>query len=175
MGKETERRFLVQSQEWRELAGAGVHYRQGYLSTDVKRNVRIRVGDTDARITIKGEAKGFTRPEFEYPIPLCDAEDLEQLCLKILEKTRYTLKQDGLTWEIDEYRGEDEGLMVAEVETESEAPSAKPHPGSDLRFRAMTAIATSTWSNIRSPPGVRDRKSPTRSTTSRPTRNFPMA
>src|SRR5215217_7340189 len=123
MGQETERRFLIRSQAWRQLADGGVDYRQGYLSTDAKRNVRIRLGDKEARITIKGEANGNTRPEFEYPIPLQDAEDLENLCVKlILEKTRYTLKHDGLTWEIDEYKGENTGLIVAEVETGSEEP-----------------------------------------------------
>jgi adenylate cyclase len=123
MAKETERRFLVRSDEWRRLANGGVHYLQGYLTTDPKRNVRIRIGDEAASLTIKGEADGFTRPEFEYSVPLSDAEDIKKLCLEpILEKTRYAVKCVGLTWEVDEYEGENKGLVVAEVETNSDAP-----------------------------------------------------
>ena len=122
MAKETERRFLVRSDEWRRLADGGVHYLQGYLTTDPKRNVRVRIGDDAASLTIKGEADGFTRPEFEYSVPLSDAEDIKKLCLKpILEKTRYAIQCDGLTWEVDEYDGENKGLVVAEVETQSDA------------------------------------------------------
>jgi adenylate cyclase len=118
MSKETEHRFLVNSEEWRKLAGPGVDTRQGYLSIDSKRNVRVRIASNEARITIKGKAKGLTRPEFEYPVPLQDGEQIEQLCLKpILEKVRYRLQRGNLTWEIDEYGGENRGLVIAEVET----------------------------------------------------------
>ncbi len=118
MGKETEQRFLVRSEEWRKHAGPGIPLRQGYLSTDAKRNVRIRLNQKEASLTVKGKAKGLSRPEFEYPIPLRDGEKLEHLCLKpVLEKTRYILKQGDLTWEIDEYAGQNRGLIIAEIET----------------------------------------------------------
>jgi CYTH domain-containing protein/CHAD domain-containing protein len=118
MAKETEHRFLVHSEEWRKLAGSSVDMRQGYLSTDAKRNVRVRVAGDEAQITVKGRAKGLTRPEFEYSIPLEDGEEIEKLCLRpILEKVRYKVQQGDLTWEIDEYAGENRGLVIAEVET----------------------------------------------------------
>jgi len=118
MSKETEHRFLIRSDGWRKLAGPGAVMRQGYLSTDSKRNVRVRIAGNEAQITVKGKAKGLTRPEFEYSIPLQDGQEIEQFCLKpILEKIRYKLQQGDLTWEIDEYAGENRGLVVAEVET----------------------------------------------------------
>jgi CYTH domain-containing protein/CHAD domain-containing protein len=164
MAKETERRFLVRSDAWRKLAGSGVHYLQGYLSTDSKRNVRIRIGGNEAKLTIKGEAEGITRPEFEYPIPLDDGKDLERICLKpILEKTRYTLKHDGLTWEIDEYSGENAGLIVAEVETKSEAPLRKtpgwlgPEISGDHRYSNSNLVEQpfATWTQDQQKPDTR--------------------
>ena len=145
MASETERRFLIESDDWRELADKGIAYEQGYLSIDPDRNVRVRLGDSQAKLTIKGEAKGNTRPEFEYTIPLEDGEKLEKLCLRpILEKTRYTLKQNGLTWEIDEYAGENKGLVVAEVETEEpihEIPSwVGPEISGDDRYRNINLV-----------------------------------
>jgi CYTH domain-containing protein len=124
MGKEIERKFLVQGQAWRSLA-EGTVYRQGYLSTEKERVVRVRtIGDTGF-LTIKGITVGSTRLEYEYPIPVTDADEmLDGLCERpLIEKTRYKIESGGHTWEIDEFGGENQGLVVAEVElvAESEA------------------------------------------------------
>lgn len=145
MSKEVEHRFLVHSDQWKKVADGGTRLKQGYLSTDSKRNVRVRIAGEDARITIKGEANGVARPEFEYPIPLPDGEQIEQLCRKpILEKVRYKLKQRDLTWEIDEYEGENRGLVIAEVETKGalrKLPSwIGPEISTDERYRNYNLV-----------------------------------
>lgn len=119
MGREVERKFLTKDASWRRHAGAGVHYRQGYLCLDAERSVRVRVGGGKAVITIKGRPEGDARDEFEYPIPVEDGTQIiERMCVKpIIEKTRYKIQRDGLTWEIDEFSSENEGLVIAEVET----------------------------------------------------------
>lgn len=96
-------------------------YRQGYLSTDKARTVRVRIAGDEAFITIKGPASGISRPEFEYEIPVSDAAAmLDELCLKpLIEKHRYTLEYKGMQWEVDEFFGENRGLIVAEVELDS--------------------------------------------------------
>ncbi len=121
MAKEIERKFLVSGEAWRELA-AGTHYRQGYLSTVKERTVRVRTIDERAFLTIKGLTRGFSRVEYEYEIAHGDAvEMLDDLCLQpIVEKHRYEIECEGLTWEVDEFHGVNEGLIVAEVELESE-------------------------------------------------------
>lgn len=120
MGIEIERKFLVTGNAWKAQAEA-VLYRQGYLSTDKARTVRVRIAGDRAFITIKGPASGISRPEFEYEIPLDDAAAmLDDLCLKpLIEKHRYTLQYKGMRWEIDEFFGENHGLIVAEVELDS--------------------------------------------------------
>lgn len=117
MGIEIERKFLVKGDAWKADA-AGVLYRQGYLSTDKARTVRVRIAGERAFLTVKGLAAGLARAEFEYDIPLADAaEMLDQLCLKpLIEKRRYTVAYLGLSWEIDEFLGANLGLVVAEVE-----------------------------------------------------------
>jgi CYTH domain-containing protein len=121
MGTEIERKFLVADGNWR--AGAtGTVYRQGYLSTVKERTVRVRVVGDDATLTIKGVTVGATRTEYEYSIPVADADHmLEELCEQpIIDKTRYEIEHAGLVWEIDEFAGANAGLIVAEVELESE-------------------------------------------------------
>lgn len=117
MGIEIERKFLVKGDAWKADA-AGVLYRQGYLSTDKARTVRVRIAGERAFLTVKGLAAGLARAEFEYDIPLADAaEMLDQLCLKpLIEKRRYMVAYRGLSWEIDEFLGANLGLVVAEVE-----------------------------------------------------------
>lgn len=117
MAKEIERKFLVKSLEWKEQT-EGILYRQGYLSSLKERTVRIRTINEKAFITIKGITVGVSRLEFEYEIPFADAKQiLNELVEKpIIEKYRYKLKQGDLMWEIDEFLGENEGLIVAEVE-----------------------------------------------------------
>jgi len=121
MGKEIERKFLLRNDAWR--AGAtGTMYRQGYLNSAKERTVRIRtVGDL-AFLTIKGITVGATRAEYEYPIPLDDCNAmLDTLAEKpLIEKKRYKIKRGDLTWEIDEFFGDNKGLIVAEVELQSE-------------------------------------------------------
>jgi len=116
MGTEIERKFLVRDRS--VLDGAlGIAYRQGYLTTDPERTVRIRRAGDHAFVTIKGRSRGATRAEFEYAIPLEDVPDLLALCLRpVIAKTRYRIDHAGLTWEVDVFEGDNDGLVVAEVE-----------------------------------------------------------
>lgn len=121
MAKEIERKFLVNGTEFKNLA-KGTSYRQGYLSTVKERTVRVRTIDDKGYLTIKGITVGATRVEYEYEIPASEADDmLSNLCEKpLIEKNRYKIPFAGLTWEIDEFFGDNDGLIVAEVELESE-------------------------------------------------------
>ena len=122
MKLEIESKFTVSSEGWRANVERWEHYWQGYLSTQVKPTTRVRLSrspDRDyASIAIKGSRRGITRLEFEYEIPTSDAEQmLELLCEKpLLEKTRHFLTYAGLMWHIDEFWGENIGLITAEVE-----------------------------------------------------------
>ncbi|MGN7614513.1 CYTH domain-containing protein, partial [Magnetococcales bacterium HHB-1] len=100
----------------------GLTFRQGFLSTAKERVVRVRIAGERATMTVKGITKGFSKTEFEYEIPIPDAKTmLDELCHQpLIEKTRYKIKQGDLTWEIDEFVGANEGLILAEVELESE-------------------------------------------------------
>jgi adenylate cyclase len=121
MAKEIEKKFLVKGDQWRDHA-EGTIYRQGYLSTEKERVVRIRtIGDT-GYLTIKGITVGATRLEYEYEISVSDSNEmLDLLCLKpLIEKKRYKIEFAGLIWEIDEYFGDNQGLIIAEVELEDE-------------------------------------------------------
>jgi adenylate cyclase len=121
MGKEIERKFLVKGDAWRALAD-GTSYRQGYLNSAKERTVRIRTINDRAFLTVKGLTVGATRTEYEYEIPLADCSAmLDVLAEKpIIEKKRYKIPFEGLTWEIDEFFGDNAGLIVAEVELQSE-------------------------------------------------------
>ena len=128
MATEIERKFLVAGEDWRALA-RGTRYRQGYLSTVKERTVRVRTIDDKGFLTIKGVTVGATRSEYEYMIPAADADEmLDNLCEKpIIEKNRYEILLNGVTWEVDEFLGDNDGLIVAEVELQSEDQSfAKP-------------------------------------------------
>ena len=117
MSVEIERKFLVKDDRWRKL-GTGIFYRQGYLSTDLERTVRIRTDGTKGFITIKGIMKNGRRDEFEYEISVEDANwMLDTLCIQpLIEKTRYRITVNDLIWEVDEFWGENEGLIIVEVE-----------------------------------------------------------
>tara|TARA_B100001971_G_scaffold164976_1_gene155517 strand:+ start:155 stop:619 length:465 start_codon:yes stop_codon:yes gene_type:complete len=121
MAQEIERKFMITGEAWRELA-KGTAYRQGYLSTVKERTVRVRTIDDKGFLTIKGITVGATRAEYEYEIPAGDANEmLDDLCEQpIIEKKRYKVPLDGFIWEIDEFGGVNEGLIVAEIELESE-------------------------------------------------------
>ena len=121
MGKEIERKFLIKSEAWRNLV-PGVLYRQGYLCSAKERTVRVRLGGEKAFLTIKGLTVGATRAEYEYEIPVRDARAmLDDLAEKpLIEKIRYRIPYEGLIWEVDEFLGDNAGLIVAEVELGSE-------------------------------------------------------
>jgi adenylate cyclase len=121
MGKEIERKFKVQSREYKNMAD-GIYIHQGFLSTEKERVVRIRIKGNQGFLTIKGITKGATRMEYEYGIPVEDAKTLlAKLCLKpTIEKYRYHINFQGFLWEVDEFMGENEGLIIAEIELEDE-------------------------------------------------------
>lgn len=125
MASEIERKFLVNRESWPAPAG-GVVYRQGYLSVEPERTVRVRRAGADGFITIKGVTRGVERLEFEYAIPSRDADLLlDQLCLKpLIEKKRFRIEHAGHVWEVDEFFGDNQGLLLAEIEL----------PASDTHF-----------------------------------------
>jgi adenylate cyclase len=121
MGIEIERKFLIKDDSWRALA-KGTQYRQGYLNSAKERTVRVRTINDKGFLTIKGITTGATRAEYEYEIPHAETVAmLDELCEKpLIEKNRYKIEFEGLIWEVDEFFGENQGLIVAEVELESE-------------------------------------------------------
>jgi adenylate cyclase len=120
MGVEIERKFLLAGTSWRAL-GQPVLLRQGYLSSDPARVVRVRVEGDLAYMTIKGRSSGATRGEWEYPIPLADANELLALCEQpLVEKYRRRIDFAGNVWEVDEFIGANQGLVLAEIELSSE-------------------------------------------------------
>jgi adenylate cyclase len=120
MGVEIERKFLLAGDGWRAL-GKPVLLRQGYLSLEPARVVRVRVDGDKAYITIKGKGKGASRGEWEYPIPLADANELLELCKQpFIEKYRRKIEFEGNMWEVDEFLGANQGLVLAEIELDSE-------------------------------------------------------
>lgn len=126
MAIEIERKFLVQGDAWRK--GAATLFRQGYLNRDKERTVRVRVAGDKAYLTIKGISTGAVRAEFEYEIPVADAEQLLLLCDgPLIEKTRFLFPWAGMMWEVDEFHGANDGLVVAEIELQSaDQPFDKP-------------------------------------------------
>lgn len=125
MGVEIERKFLVAGGEWR-LGATGIRYAQGYLSRGSGRTVRVRIAGNEAFLTVKGPVSGITRQEFEYPIPVEDAKVMLSLCDgPVIEKLRFRIPHEGHVWEVDEFLGDNSGLVVAEVELsgEEETPS----------------------------------------------------
>lgn len=128
MGIEIERKFLVHSDGWKQQAQRTL-LRQGYLSSHPDRVVRVRIDGETAMLTIKGRASGASRSEWEYSIPMTDAETmLDRLCEQpLIEKWRYRVDHDGMLWEVDEFLGQNLGLVVAEIELMSEdQPFARP-------------------------------------------------
>lgn len=116
---EIERKFLVNRTLWKELRNPlqASYIQQAYLSADPKRTVRIRVMENNAFITIKGETTGISREEFEYAIPIKDGLEIIKLAgTPLIIKRRYNITYQGYTWEIDEFLGENEGLILAEIE-----------------------------------------------------------
>ena len=155
MGIEIERKFLVVGDAWK-LAPA-VPYAQGYLNRDKQRTVRVRVVEGQAWLTIKGVSAGATRAEFEYAIPVADAEQLLALCDgPLVRKLRRVVVHEGSTWEIDEFQGDNAGLVVAEIElrSEDEAFAAPAWLGEEVTHDARyfnSSLATAPYSTWREP------------------------
>jgi len=123
MNIEIERKFLVRSDSYKQQAEKRTLYRQGYLKSKGKSLVRVRIAGKKAYITIKGESKSISRIEFEYEIPLIDANFmLQSLCEGyIIEKYRYIIPaSNALFWEVDEFIGNNEGLVIAEIELKTD-------------------------------------------------------
>jgi len=123
MGVETERKFLVKKDLWNKVRKEGTRYRQGYMLRQEDKTIRIRLIEGDqGYITIKGKAQGISRPEYEYPLPEKDAEELlENFCDAVVSKKRYKINIEGKLWEVDEFLGDNEGLIVAELELKEES------------------------------------------------------
>lgn len=123
MATEIERKFLLADDGWRAQADDGVVMRQGYLSTslpaqEVKSSIRVRIAGEHANLNIKSATLGITRQEFEYAIPLADANELLDTLADgpLIEKTRYHVQYGAHTWEVDVFAGDNQGLVVAEIE-----------------------------------------------------------
>lgn len=130
MSVEIERKYRVTDTSYRQGATRCTYYKQGYISVAPSGTVRIRIAGNQAFITIKGTTTGCSRQEFEYSIPVADASQmLDTLCLPgIIEKKRYLYPYAGHTWEIDEFMGDNDGLIVAEIELQCESESIELPP-----------------------------------------------
>ena len=120
MGIEIERKFLVKDASWKAVADQGRVCRQGYLLSDGGMTLRVRVIGESAFLTIKGPSRGISRMEFEYDVPRADAEALLELCEHQVEKVRYRVSYADNVWELDVFAGANDGLILAEIELESE-------------------------------------------------------
>jgi adenylate cyclase len=128
MAQEIERKFRVANDDWRAMATSSSSLKQGYLSSSAEATVRVRLEDNLGTVTIKSKTNGITRNEFEYAIPAQEAKELLMLCSgPLIEKTRYRIPQENHTWEIDVFEGDNDGLIIAEIElTSDEDYFAKP-------------------------------------------------
>jgi CYTH domain-containing protein len=122
MGTEIERKFLVNKEKWSQVTKEKkALYRQGYIVSDPEKSIRVRLTDKEAFITIKGLTTGASRAEFEYSIPVTDAQQLlDGFCDSVVSKTRNFIHYDNKLWEVDEFSGDNEGLIIAEIELDSE-------------------------------------------------------
>lgn len=124
MGLEIERKFIVADDSYRALSVGKRHIVQYYLSADPERTVRVRIADGRAWLTVKGLTCGCSRGEWEYEVPVADADAMSAMAVgRKVEKTRWIVptSDDGLRWEVDEFEGDLRGLVVAEIELPSEA------------------------------------------------------
>ncbi|MDQ0476873.1 CYTH domain-containing protein [Chryseobacterium sp. MDT2-18] len=122
MGIEIERKFLVNKTKWQQVEKpGGEFYRQGYLLTDPNKTIRVRQTSDKGFLTIKGISVGATRAEYEYEIPVGEAKELlDQFCVAELSKIRFKISVGQHVWEVDEFLGNNTGLLVAEIELTSE-------------------------------------------------------
>jgi adenylate cyclase len=129
MATEIERKFLVRSDEWRAHVRERVHMRQGYLSSGSRCSIRVRIAGEHAFLNLKAKRSGMTRLEYEYPIPRQDADEIFAAMCEgpLIEKHRHEIASGEHVWEVDEFAGENAGLIVAEIELDSEAEQFE-HP-----------------------------------------------
>jgi adenylate cyclase len=121
MGVEIERKFLVESEAWRDEVASHSDIRQGYLAVTGGNTVRVRIKDDAAFLTVKSAGPAIRRQEFEYPIPLNDAEALLALrCGRLIEKRRHVVPHGALRFEVDVFSGDLAGLVIAEIELPDE-------------------------------------------------------
>jgi adenylate cyclase len=121
MPREIERKFLLSSDAWRAEVSESQRMSQGYLASSARSSVRVRVAGDQAWLNIKGGGLVASRPEFEYPVPVDEARELLALAEgPLIEKTRHLVEHAGMTWEVDEFHGANSGLVVAELELDSE-------------------------------------------------------
>jgi adenylate cyclase len=147
MGIEIERKFLVSGEAWKQAPGQLIS--QGYLNRDKQRTVRVRVAGEQAWLTIKGLSTGATRAEFEYPVPLADALEMLALCDgPRVEKIRRCIPHQGMTWEVDEFLGDNAGLVVAEIELESADQAFEPPPWLGQEVTADTRYFNSSLASL---------------------------
>lgn len=141
MSVEIERKYLIKNDKWRKQVKTAQHITQGYIKSD-DATVRIRCykDDRTAEITVKGKRDGISRLEFEYEIPYQDARDMQdQLCqASLISKTRYLIEYKGMLWEVDEFHGDNEGLVVAEIEltNEEQTFSLPEWAGEDVSYES---------------------------------------
>jgi CYTH domain-containing protein len=156
MATEIERKFLVQGRPWGDADGTKLT--QGYLNPDKERTVRVRLAGDKAYLTIKGVTRGATRTEFEYEIPVADAEQLLKLSEgAVIEKRRHVIVHDGSKWEVDEFLGLNAGLVMAEIELQAEdQPFSRPswlgkEVTDDSRYynSSLSSHPYSTWGGVR--------------------------
>lgn len=122
MAIEIERKFLVDKEKWQQLdKGQSIFYKQGYITSEPAKTIRVRISSDKAFLTIKGNTTGASRVEFEYEIPISDANELFNIfCISSVAKNRYEIHHSGKIWEVDEFLEDNEGLLVAEIELGSE-------------------------------------------------------
>jgi adenylate cyclase len=154
MGVEIEKKFLVDHEKWQQIAKPqGKVYKQGYLLSDEKRTVRIRVADDVAYITLKGSTTGISRSEFEYTIPVNEGKEiLKEMATSFIEKTRYNINYAGNVWEVDVFEGDNQGLIIAEIELkhenqEFEKPEWVKNEVSDDRRYTNACLSVNSFKN----------------------------
>ncbi|MBO9702637.1 MAG: CYTH domain-containing protein [Sporocytophaga sp.] len=121
MGQEIERKFLIKKDIWESATkGKASYLKQGYISTEPGKTIRVRITEAKSYLTIKGKTEGISRAEFEYEIPSEDANELLNLfASNCIEKVRHEILHDGKLWEVDVFNGENEGLIIAEIELDA--------------------------------------------------------
>jgi adenylate cyclase len=153
---EVERKFLVRNDGWRAAVRESAYFRQGYLNNEVHCSVRVRISGERAWLNLKSVTVGAERHEFEYEIPVADAHQMLNLLTRkpLIEKTRYFVDAGPHTWEIDVFEGDNEGLVVAEIELDNPDESfGKPDwVGEEVTFDPRyynTSLSTNPYKNWR--------------------------